>query len=143
KALRHVFLAERAASQPVGLSAGITAAKIEQVTVIGAGTMGRGIALAFLDTGFAVRLVEPAAAVLDAAGKTIRTTIEQAVSKGRMTATAAEAALARLELVEGDATQVGNADLVVEAALEDKAIKTTIFATLDRHAPPHAILATN
>ncbi|MEZ0215464.1 MAG: 3-hydroxyacyl-CoA dehydrogenase NAD-binding domain-containing protein [Xanthobacteraceae bacterium] len=143
KALRHVFLAERAAAQLPDLAPGLVAGTVGRVAIIGAGTMGRGIAIAFLTAGFAVRLIEPVRAVLDAAEGAIRSTLHQAVAKGRMPAAAADVALAGFAAIEGDAAQVGDVDLVIEAALEDLALKTAIFAALDRHAPPRAILATN
>lgn len=142
RALRHAFFAEREAGRIAGLPASVVPRRVERVAVVGAGTMGTGIAMCFLDAGLPVTLIESGAAALDRAVATVRSTYEGMVAKGRVQA--AEAAR-RLALLEPSAAleAVAGADLVVEAVFEDMAIKCEVFANLDRLADPGAMLASN
>jgi len=116
---------------------------MKNITVIGSGTMGNGIAHLFAQQGFAVALVDLSAVQLDKALATIAKNMDRQVSKGILTEADKEAALKRIlpftELSEG----VKQADLVVEAATENLGLKLDLFRQMDLHAPTQAILATN
>lgn len=114
----------------------------QQVAVIGAGTMGNGIAHVFAQHGWRVHLVDVAPASLDRGLATIRTNLDRQVKKGVLTAEAAQQVLAAIT-PSSTLETVAGASLIVEAASEDKGIKRSIFESLDRLAPPEAILATN
>lgn len=115
---------------------------IARVGVLGAGTMGGGIAMNFLTAGLPVTIVEAEQANLDRGVATIRRNYENSVKRGKLSEGEAEAAMARLtpSLAFDD---LGGADLVIEAVYEDMALKKDIFARLDRIARPGAILASN
>ncbi len=140
KGLRHAFFAERRAAKVDGLSA--APRSVETVGVIGAGTMGSGIATCFLRAGVPVTLIEQEQDALDRGTATIAKFIESDVSSGRMTQAAAAAALGRLT-ASLDWGTLEDADLVIEAAFELIEIKQAIFERLDAVTRPHAILATN
>ena len=116
---------------------------IKNVTVVGAGTMGNGIAQVFATHGFTVTLLDTSSAQLEKALATIHKNLDRLVTKETITAAQKETALAHLTTSTTLATAVSNADLVVEAATENKAIKLSIFEALDAAAPAHAILASN
>ena len=113
-----------------------------RVAVIGAGTMGNGIAHVFAQGGWDVALVDVAQASLDRGLATIRANLERQVKKGTLAAEARDAALARLHPGTSLAAAEG-AELAVEAAFESEAVKLPLFAELDRILPPAAILASN
>ena len=142
KAMRHLFRAERAAARIEGLAPEIKPQAIGQVAVIGAGTMGGGIAMSFASAGIAVVLVETRAEALERGLATIRRNYENTVAKGRLDAAEAEARIGRIcgTLAIAD---VSTADLVIEAVFEDMAVKQELFAKLDGLCKPGAILATN
>jgi len=110
--------------------------------VVGAGTMGNGIAHLFAQHGWEVALVDSAPGALDKATTTIRGNLERQVKKGSIPADAPGQVLARVK-TGTSLDQAGDADLVVEAASENPAVKFTLFEQLDRIAPASAILATN
>jgi 3-hydroxybutyryl-CoA dehydrogenase len=116
---------------------------VQAVTVIGAGTMGNGIAHVFAQNGFKVTLVDVSLAQLDKAMANIAKNFDRQISKGSATEEQKKAALANIrtesELIKG----VGDAELIVEAATENKELKLQIFEQLDSYAPKSAILATN
>ena len=113
-----------------------------RAAVIGAGTMGNGIAHVFAQHGWEVALVDSAPGALDKATATIRANLERQVKKGAIAPDAPAQILGRVET--GTSLDVAaGADLVVEAASENPAVKFSIFEQLDRVAPPGAILATN
>lgn len=141
-ALRHYFFAERRAARIDGLDASIEPLPIETVGVIGAGTMGAGIAMAFLSKGLRVVLLETGADALDRGLANIRRTYEASVAKGRMTQEAGDQALARLSTTL-DYAALGGCDLIIEAVFELMAVKREVFARIDAVARPGAILATN
>lgn len=116
---------------------------IKNVTVVGAGTMGNGIAQVFATHGFTVTLLDTSSAQLEKALASIHKNLDRLVTKETITAAQKEAALSHLTTSTTLATAVSNADLVVEAATENKAIKLSIFEALDAAAPAHAILASN
>jgi 3-hydroxybutyryl-CoA dehydrogenase len=112
------------------------------VTVVGAGTMGNGIAHVFAQHGWDTLLVDVSGEVLERARKTIATNLDRQLKKGALTAEQKDATLGRLTtatVLDG----AGQAELVVEAAAEHPETKFRIFRDLDRSAPPEAILATN
>jgi len=142
KALRHVFFAERKASRLTDISDGPSANAIWQVGVIGAGTMGGGIAMCFLNAGIPVMLVEARQDALDRGVATIRRNYEAAARKGRMTERQVEELMALLTPTLGF-EELGTADLIVEAVFESMPLKKHIFSRLDMIAKPSAILASN
>lgn len=141
RALRHLFQAERSAAKLPELD-GVKPRDIDRVGVIGAGTMGSGIAVTFLLAGLPVTLIEQDAVALDRGVASIRRTIEANVAGGRTSREQADGALARLD-ASLDYGALRQADLVIEAAFETMAVKEAIFARLDAVAKPGAILATN
>lgn len=116
---------------------------IQKVTVIGAGTMGNGIAHVFAQYGFAVQLVDISQAQLEKAKVTISKNLDRQVTKGLLSADDATATLGRIQLETNLAQGVQNADIVVEAATENAELKLSIFTQIDTAAPAHCILATN
>ena len=142
KAQRHAFFAERLAGKVEGLDPAIKPRAIASVGIIGAGTMGGGIAMNFLNAGLSVTIVETSQTALDRGLATIRRTYESSAKKGRMTAADVEARMARLtpSLALEDLAQT---DLIIEAVFENMAVKKEIFGKLDRIAKSDAILATN
>lgn len=142
RALRHVFFAERMSGKIDGLPADTPKRTIEQVGIVGAGTMGAGIATAFLSAGFAVTLAEMSGEALARGVGSIRKALESGVKRGKITAEAFGATLARLAPVT-DLAALSTADLIVEAVFEDMAVKKGLFEKLDALAKPGAILASN
>lgn len=116
---------------------------MNNITVIGAGTMGNGIAHVFAMKGYAVNLVDISEAALEKALATIRKNLDRMVKKERITTEDADATLGRINTITSLEEGVKNADLVVEAATENVDLKLKIFANIDQHAPEKAILATN
>ena len=139
--LRHLFLAERAAAKVPGLE-GIAPGPIESVTVIGAGTMGAGIAVALADAGLSVDLIERDEAAAEAGAARVRSTYEDQVAKGRLPRETADQRIVRIR-ASADWSRIAEVDLVIEAAFEDMSVKREIFARLDAVARPGAILASN
>lgn len=141
RALRHAFFAERQASSS-GLAAAIEPMPVKTVGVIGAGSMGRGIALCFASAGIPVTLVDRDDASLDKARAALAALIDGDVSKGRLDA---EKAAARKALIHtaADLQALADRDLVVEAVFEDLAVKQALFTALKPILQPSAILATN
>jgi 3-hydroxybutyryl-CoA dehydrogenase len=117
-------------------------ADIKRIGVIGAGTMGNGIAQVFTQAGFEVRLVDAVAPALDRARGTIEKSLGKFVEKGRMTAEDRDAALARLA-TGTDLDPLADTDFVVEAIVEDAAAKRELFGRLDQLTPPDVILSSN
>ncbi|MCW3088187.1 MAG: 3-hydroxybutyryl-CoA dehydrogenase [Sediminibacterium sp.] len=116
---------------------------LQNITVIGAGTMGNGIAHVFAQSGFDVTLVDVSAAQLEKAITTIGKNLDRQVGKGTLTEALKTAALARLRTQTDMAAGAAQADLVVEAATENLELKLKIFRQLDEVAPKQAILASN
>jgi 3-hydroxybutyryl-CoA dehydrogenase len=115
---------------------------VKHVAVIGAGTMGNGIAQVYATHGTSVVVMDLSADSLARGVETIRGSLARVVKKGSITRAAADAALARITTVT-DLSALGDPDLVVEAATEQPALKFTLFEQLDRACPPATILATN
>jgi 3-hydroxyacyl-CoA dehydrogenase len=141
-AQRYYFFAEREAAKVPDLAKDTQTLPVKSVGVIGAGTMGGGIAMNFLNAGIPVTLVEMSQAALDRGIGVIRKNYEISAAKGRMTAEQVEARMALISpALELDA--LGQADLIIEAVFENMAIKQEVFAKLDKVAKPGAILASN
>ncbi len=115
---------------------------ISNVAVIGAGTMGSGIAQSFAQGGFSVRLVDVAPAMLERARKTIDGSLTKFVQKGKLSGADKDAVLARLS-TGSELGEIAAADYVVEAIVEDAGAKRPLFSELDRIARPDVILASN
>jgi 3-hydroxybutyryl-CoA dehydrogenase len=116
---------------------------IQTVAVLGAGTMGRGIAAVSVIGGFDTVLQDPSAAALEAAAARVSAALEAGSAAGAVEGTVAVAARERLKLVKSLDDAVKGADLVIEAVPEDIKLKTEIFQRLDQVAKPDAVLATN
>ncbi|WP_020535786.1 3-hydroxybutyryl-CoA dehydrogenase [Lewinella cohaerens] len=116
---------------------------MKNIAVIGAGTMGNGIAHVFAQSGFTVTLIDISAAALEKALATINRNLDRLVTKERITEADKAATLERLTTATDMSAGVSNADLVVEAATENVDLKLKIFQQLDAAAPASAILATN
>jgi 3-hydroxybutyryl-CoA dehydrogenase len=116
---------------------------IQRVAVVGAGTMGAGIAQVAAQAGLATTLHDTAPAALDRAAETIRRSLGIFVDKGKLSAEARDRVMARIHHVDDLGAAVRDADLAIEAVPEDMDLKRRTFEALDRQAPAHAILATN
>jgi len=141
-AMRHIFFAERQAPKVQGLDRSITPKVVEQVAVIGAGTMGGGIAMCFANAGIPVTLLELNQDGLDAGMALIARNYATSVGKGRLSQ---EDADARLALISGttDYDALARADLAIEAVFESMEVKKQVFGRLDEVCKEGAILATN
>jgi 3-hydroxyacyl-CoA dehydrogenase len=142
KALQHVFFAERKAANIPNLDKSVKPREVKAVGIIGAGTMGGGIAMNFLNVGIPVTLLEVKQDALDRGITVIRKNYENTASKGKMTMEQVEQRMSLLKptLSYND---LGQADLIIEAVFETMAIKKDVFGTLDRVAKKGAILASN
>ncbi|WP_298091895.1 3-hydroxyacyl-CoA dehydrogenase NAD-binding domain-containing protein [uncultured Sphingomonas sp.] len=141
-AQRHLFFAERQAARIDDVPAETVTRPVERVGIIGAGTMGGGIAMNFLSAGLPVTIVETSAEALDRGVAIIRRNYEATAAKGRMTAEQVERAMSLLTPTL-DFDSLGTADLVIEAVYENMDVKKEIFTRLDAVARPGAILASN
>jgi 3-hydroxyacyl-CoA dehydrogenase len=142
KSMRHIFFAERASKKIPGIGKDIKLRKIEKAAVLGAGTMGVGIAMCFATSQISVTLVEIDMESLNRGIKRIHAMIDSQVEKGRVSA---RQAIKQKELILSAVglESVADADIVVEAVFEDMDVKSSVFSELSRHARPDAILATN
>ncbi len=142
KSLRHMFFAERDAAKTPSIPADTKTAEIRKIAVIGGGTMGSAIAICCADAGLPVILVEADGAAVERAAATLRQHYETIAKRGK---TAPAEIARRLALVAGSTSlsDAADADLVIEAVVEDLALKQSVFAALDRIAKPGAILASN
>lgn len=113
------------------------------ITVIGAGTMGNGIAHTFAQAGFPVNLADVSQEALDRGLKTITTNLDRIIAKGNLTEEQKAETLGKIMTFTDTAEAVKNADLVVEAATENLDLKLKIFSQIDENAPENCILATN
>ncbi|MFZ9146415.1 MAG: 3-hydroxyacyl-CoA dehydrogenase family protein [Sediminibacterium sp.] len=116
---------------------------MKQIAVIGAGTMGNGIAHVFAQKGFKVNLIDTQAAALEKALQTIQKNLDRQLAKNVIDEATKTATLANITTKTSIQEGVSNADLVVEAATENSDIKKSIFTQLDQYAPAHCILASN
>jgi 3-hydroxyacyl-CoA dehydrogenase len=142
KALRHAFFAERAASKVPGVPEDTPVRAVNKVAVIGAGTMGGGIAMNFLNAGVPVVMLEMKQEALDKGLGIIRKNYEAQVKKGKLKEDKYAERMALLSTTLAYA-ELGDADLVIEAVFEEIGVKQSVFEQLDAVMKPGAILASN
>jgi 3-hydroxyacyl-CoA dehydrogenase len=142
RSLRHAFFAERAASKIADVPDDTPQRAVQKVAVIGAGTMGGGIAMNFLNAGIAVTMLEMKQDALDRGLGTIRKNYEAQVKKGKLKADKYEGRMALLTTTLSY-DDIKDADLVIEAVFEEMGVKEKVFKTLDEVMKPGAILASN
>ena len=142
KALRHSFFAERAVGKIPDVPSDTPVRSIARAAVVGAGTMGGGIAMNFANAGIPVTLLETKQEALDGGLATIRKNYESSVKKGKLTADKLEQRMALIGATL-DYEDIGQADIVIEAVFEDMGVKEAVFRELDRVMKPGAILASN
>ncbi|MDE2397109.1 MAG: enoyl-CoA hydratase/isomerase family protein [Burkholderiales bacterium] len=142
KALRHAFFAERAASKIPDVPEDTPVRKIAKLGVIGAGTMGGGITMNFLNAGIPVTMLEMKQEALDRGVATIRKNYEAQVKKGKLKQEKYEERMALLSTTL-DYNGIADADMVIEAVFEEMGVKEKVFRTLDEVMKPGAILASN
>ncbi len=142
KALRHAFFGERAASKIADVPEDTHKREIAKVAVIGAGTMGGGISMNFLNAGLPVVMLEQQQDALDRGVATIRKNYEAQVKKGKLSQDKLDSRMGLLKTTL-DYAEIGTADIVIEAVFEDMSIKQQVFKRLDDVMKPGAILASN
>ena len=142
RSLRHLFLAERAASKIPDVPSDTPKREIKSVAVIGAGTMGGGIAMNFLNAGIPVKMLEMKQEALDRGIATIRKNYEAQVAKKKLKQDKYEQRMALLSTTL-DYADLKDADLVIEAVFEEIGVKEAVFKQLDAVMKPGAILASN
>ncbi|MES2383713.1 MAG: 3-hydroxyacyl-CoA dehydrogenase NAD-binding domain-containing protein [Pseudomonadota bacterium] len=142
RALRHIFAAERAASKIPDVPEDTVKREIKSVAVIGAGTMGGGIAMNFLNAGIPVKMLEMKQEALDKGLATIRKNYEAQVKKGKLKQDKYEQRMSLLSTTLSY-DELKDADLVIEAVFEEMGVKEKVFKELDRVMKPGAILASN
>jgi 3-hydroxyacyl-CoA dehydrogenase len=142
KALIHAFFAERAAARAPGVDKSTSVLPIARIGIVGAGTMGGGIAMACANAGIPVLLKETKSDALEAGVATIRGNYERSVRHGRFTAEEVERRLALIH-AQLDWTGFDSADLILEAVFENLALKKEVFREMDALARPGCVLATN
>ena len=142
RALRHVFFAERAASKIDGIPADTPVLPINRVGILGAGTMGGGIAMNFLSAGIPVTLLEREQDALDRGVSIIRKNYERSAARGKFTAEQVEQCMGRLTPTL-EMEDLADSDLVIEAVFENMDVKKEVFTKLDAIVKPGAILASN
>ena len=142
KAQRYAFFAEREAAKVSGVPDGTKSRKVEQVAIIGAGTMGGGIAMSFANAGIPVTLIETGDEQLKRGLGVMQKNYEATAARGGIPA---DAPAKRMGLITGvvGIENVKDADLIIEAVFETMAIKKDVFGKLDQFAKPGAVLATN
>ncbi|KPF67541.1 3-hydroxyacyl-CoA dehydrogenase [Bosea sp. AAP35] len=142
RALRHVFFAEREIARVPGIGADVKPRAIAKAAVIGAGTMGGGIAMCFANAGIPVTLIEQEQAQIDNGMNRVAAIYEMSVTRGSLSPEKRDERLALITPALGlDAA--ADADVVIEAAFEEMGVKQQIFGALDAIAKPGAILASN
>ncbi len=142
KAMRHFFFAERVAAKIPDVPESTPTRRVDAAAVVGAGTMGGGIAMAFANAGIPVQLLEADAPALERGMATIRRNYDNSVKRGRLTAEKMQQTLARITPTLAYA-DLARADLVVEAVFEEMGVKEKVFRQLDAAMKPGAILASN
>ncbi|WP_414969345.1 3-hydroxyacyl-CoA dehydrogenase NAD-binding domain-containing protein [Caballeronia sp. 15711] len=142
RAMRHLFLAERQVAKIPGLPKDVLLRPIRQVGIVGAGTMGGGIAMNFANAGIPVLIVEATPQALERGLGLVRKNYEASAAKGKLSA---EQLTQRLALLTGslDYAALGDCDLVVEAVFEDMKLKEQVCTRLGQVCKPGAIIATN
>lgn len=142
RAQRYVFFAERDISKIAGVTPETRPRSVKSVAVVGAGTMGGGIAMSFANAGIPVTLIEVAAEPLDRGLGIVKKNYQATAARGGLTP---DAVAKRLDLIKGSVglENVKDADLIIEAVFETMEVKKQVFSALDQHAKPGAVLATN
>jgi 3-hydroxyacyl-CoA dehydrogenase len=141
-ALRHVFFAERESSKVEGVDQRAPQSEIKQVAIVGAGTMGSGIAIAFADAGRSVILIDEDEAALARSKDIVRSNYASGVKRGRLTQETADERIGR---IGGSVklSDVSAADIAIEAVFEDMDLKKRVLSELDSLLPPERLIATN
>ena len=142
RALRHLFLGERAASKIPDIDSSVQAREIKSVAIIGAGTMGGGIAMNFMNAGVSVKMLEMKQEALDKGVATIRGNYEAQVKKGKLKQDKFEQRMALLSTTLSY-DELSGTDMAIEAVFEEISVKEKVFKELDRVMKPGAILASN
>ena len=142
KALRYAFFAEREAAKLPDMPAGIKPRDVSDPAVIGAGTMGGGIAMSFADFGFDVKIMDATKEALDRGMERIRANYATSVKRGSLKEDEMNRRLARIHPVEGY-DDIKDCDVVVEAVFEEMDVKKPIFAKLDEVMKPGALIFSN
>jgi len=142
KAQRYAFFAEREAAKIAGVPEGTKPRPVARVAIIGAGTMGGGIAMSFANAGVPVTLIETAEEQLKRGLGVMQKNWEATAARGGIPADAPAKRMALINGVVG-LENVGDADLVIEAVFETMAVKKDVFGALDKYAKPGAVLASN
>lgn len=142
KSLIHAFFAERAVTKVAGITKDTSVLPIGRAVVIGAGTMGTGIAMALANGGIDVRLTDQDPTAVERSLDMIRRNYERSVKSGRMTASSVAERMARITPQTDDAG-FGEADILIEAVFESLELKKQVFREMERYAKPEALLATN
>jgi 3-hydroxyacyl-CoA dehydrogenase len=142
KALVHVFFAERATRKVPGIGSEVKARPVKSAAIVGAGTMGGGIAIGFANAGIPVTILDASEAGLEKGLGTIERTYDGMLSRGRISP---EQKKERMGLIRGslDYASIREADIVIEAVFESMALKKEVFGKLDQVMKPGAVLATN
>jgi 3-hydroxyacyl-CoA dehydrogenase len=145
-ALRHIFFAERESGKLAGVSSAdarqVQPSAIRRVAIIGAGTMGSGIAMACADAGLEVLVSDNDSAALNRSRELVQAAYASSVRRGRITQGVAEERIQRIRAAM-TLTEAGDADLVIEAVFEDMELKKNVISKLDCLAPPQRLIATN
>src|SRR5262249_44984582 len=142
RALQYAFFAQRQAANLPGIGPDTKLRDVETVGILGAGTMGTGIGLAFLNGGFPVTILETTEEPLDPGVDRTKDTLSANAKRGRITESQAADRFAKLT-PSLNLEDLGKADLIIEAVFENMALKKEVFAKLDKIAKPGAIIATN
>ena len=142
RALRHLFLGERAASKIPDIDSSVQPREIKSVAIIGAGTMGGGIAMNFMNAGISVKMLEMKQEALDKGVATIRGNYEAQVKKGKLKQDKYEQRMALLSTTLSY-DELSGTDMAIEAVFEEIGVKEKVFKELDRVMKPGAILASN
>jgi 3-hydroxyacyl-CoA dehydrogenase len=142
QALRHIFFAERESGKVAGLPSGPELSGITRVAIIGAGTMGSAIAIAFADAGRNVTLIDSAEAALARSRENIASTYAWSVKRGRISPEVADERIARIT-TGSEPAGAADADMVIEAVFEDMDLKKNVLSVLDSIVPPERLIATN
>ena len=142
RALRHAFFGEREVARIPGVPKEIKAREITAAAVVGAGTMGGGIAMSFADFGIPVKILEATPEAMARGMQRIRDNYATSVKRGSLAADEMERRLARIEAVDNYAA-IGEADVVIEAIFEEMAPKKEVFAKLDAAMKPGALMLSN
>lgn len=141
KALRYAFFAEREINRVPGLSKDLKVPEIKSMAVVGAGTMGGGIAMSFVDAGMPVKLADASPEVLAKGLERIRANYATSVKRGSISQEQMDQRMALLTPTDID--QIGDCDAVIEAVFERMPVKKEVFAKLDKIMKPEALLFTN